>query len=176
MKPTVWLCLHSRAIQIFNYEYHNMTIPQGLPEATSRKRGYMNIKITQDIPLSRISDLLTCALEGGSNYWYMIEEKTKPIGWTYLDEMRPSRKNGYWIHEYALNEGGELLIESMEEEEDEQGGKKLYRLNLKTIKSGLQTMADKYPSNFSDFMAENEDSITGDIFLQCCLFNDVIYG
>jgi hypothetical protein len=44
------------------------------------------------------------------------------------------------------------------------------------IESGLQVMADKYPKHFADFMSEEDDCVTADVFLQCCLFGDIIYG
>ena len=49
-------------------------------------------------------------------------------------------------------------------------------LNLKKIKEGLTAMAKKEPKHFADFIAEDYDQTTGDVFLQCCLFGKVIYG
>lgn len=135
----------------------------------------MEIKVNQKIPLSRISDMLVNAFEGGSNYWYMIEKKTAPKTWDYLDEMRP-RNGKHWIQEYPLNERGEIIITSQEEESDTKGRKIGHRLNLHTIQQGLQIMADKFPKHFGDFMSEDDDADTADVFLQCCLFKDVIYS
>lgn len=44
------------------------------------------------------------------------------------------------------------------------------------LQQGLQRMARKYPRHFADFMAENDDAITGDVFLQCVVLGEVIYG
>ncbi len=49
-------------------------------------------------------------------------------------------------------------------------------LDLGTIRLGLQTMADKYPNHWHDFINDNEDATTGDVFLQCCLYGEVIFG
>ena len=44
------------------------------------------------------------------------------------------------------------------------------------VQRGLQTMAEKYPRHWGDFIRENEDAITGDVFIQCCLLGEVVYG
>jgi hypothetical protein len=49
-------------------------------------------------------------------------------------------------------------------------------LDLGTIRNGLQVMADKYPNHWHDFINDNEDATTGDVFLQCCLYGEVIFG
>ena len=52
----------------------------------------------------------------------------------------------------------------------------VHTLNLAKIKKGLTVMAKKFPEHFGDFHSGNYDMNTGDVFLQCCLFGDVIYG
>ena len=49
-------------------------------------------------------------------------------------------------------------------------------LGEKEILRGLEVMADKYPNHFGDAIAGNDDATTGDVFLQCCVFGDVLYG
>jgi hypothetical protein len=36
-------------------------------------------------------------------------------------------------------------------------------------------MAVECPRHFADFLNEKADAVTGDAFLQCCLFGEVIY-
>lgn len=69
--------------------------------------------------------------------------------------------------------GGSLVFADIYDEE--QKGKR-WTLDIKSIQSGLEIMARYYPLHFNDFMEENEDSITADIFLQCALFEKVIYS
>lgn len=59
---------------------------------------------------------------------------------------------------------------------DSEENEKLHILNLVKIKKGLTCMAKKYPKQFSDFLVGNGDMETGDVFLQCCLFNEIIYS
>lgn len=49
-------------------------------------------------------------------------------------------------------------------------------LDRDSLKEGLSLMAEKYPKHFSYFMDENEDANTGDIFLQLCVFGEVVFG
>jgi hypothetical protein len=37
-------------------------------------------------------------------------------------------------------------------------------------------MSEKFPEHWADFINENDDAITGDIFVQCCVFGDTVYG
>lgn len=128
------------------------------------------VDITIPIPKQRISDLLCCAFEGGSNYWYVIKKFNAPSVLVFHND--PSRI--YQHLDYALNDGGSLIIETGER--DKIGGKKEWTLNIKSIKRGLTVLWTKYPHHFGAFLAENEDAETGDTFLQCCLFGDIELG
>jgi hypothetical protein len=134
------------------------------------------MKITIDITPERISDLLCCALEGGSNYWYMIDEfvvptETEPAKWAFRSDT-----NTVFRHlDYPLNDGGALIFSVIDDDSDEFKEQKL-RLDLTTIQKGLELMAQQNPLQFGYFLAENEDATTGDVFLQLCLFGQEIFG
>ena len=99
----------------------------------------------------RISDLLCTALEGGSNYWASFSCNLKD----YYNFTAPE-----WT----------LVVYDFEEDEK-------YLVDYNDIKRGLQTLTTIAKGrHFKNFLDENEDAITGDCFLQCCVFNDVIYG
>jgi hypothetical protein len=118
----------------------------------------------------RAADLLCSAFEGGSNYWYMIndyvepEEVTKPWG---EDEYHP----GYIS--FPFSSGGAVLIGDLEDEEADE-----MRLDKKAIAQGKRIMEEdeQYSHHFADVLNENDDACTGDVFLQLCLFGEVIYG
>lgn len=138
----------------------------------------MNIRTTIDVDIQRIADLLCSALEGGSNYWYMIEEFNPPKDTDLImiepfshDEQHKNKELFRHLR-YPLSNGGSLIISDATASEEPASR----TLDLTTIANGLQTMADKYPKHFADFLTENDDAITGDVFLQCCLFDEVIYG
>jgi hypothetical protein len=127
------------------------------------------VTVTTTITAQRISDLLCSAFEGGSNYWYTIKEYHAPAKL----EFRSSPDVIFRHLDYPLNEGGGLTIGDIEDPENV-----FIRpvLNRESIALGLQIMADKYPKHFGDFTAENDDAETGDVFLQCCLMGEIVYG
>ena len=113
----------------------------------------------------QVMGLLCCAFEGGSNYWYY---DLAPV----VSERRINNENGglddFWHLREPLTDEGVSLKDSEEEKE--------YILNRKTIDQGIKIFMDKYPQHYSDAINERDDAWTGDAFLQCCLFGEVIYG
>ena len=108
----------------------------------------MDIEIQIKIPTDRISDLLINAINGGINYW---------------------------CSECSSNEDvSKLKSEPDTFTEDEEG--KVHTLTYEKMIAGLRLMAEKYPGHFGDFMSHNDDASTADVFIQLCLFKDVVYG
>jgi hypothetical protein len=122
-------------------------------------------KVTTNVSDERIQDLLTSAFEGGSNYWYIIKKYNYPPGQT-----RQSLGIKFPHIELPFK-GGSLLIGDIE-------GDKEYDkiLDRTAINKGLQLMAEKYPKHYADFIAEDDDAATGDVFLQLALFGEVVFG
>jgi hypothetical protein len=71
--------------------------------------------------------------------------------------------------DYPLNEGGSIGIVSTEPSSN------VFRLDLKSIRRGLEDLATKYPRHFADLVNEDTDAITANVLLQCCLFGELIY-
>lgn len=149
------------------------------------------ITVSQEIPLERVYNLLVSALEGGSNYWYMIQRVEWPKApYTFTDKIwsKEREKKPDYINqcEVPFNEGGALLIDDSQADEPEL--KKPVRLDLERITLGLKAWArdaqkpdsdetrTAHPSHWGDFIAENDDAETADVFLQYCIFEKVIYG
>lgn len=106
--------------------------------------------------------LLTAAFEGGSNYWYADVEKYCPPA-----TAQPEDSEWAWW-EWNPVYGGAIVVKTQED-----GNCALGRMDLEI---GMTIMAQKYPRHFADAVQGNEDAVTGDVFLQCCLFRDVVYG
>lgn len=109
----------------------------------------------------QLKNLLCSAFEDGSNYWIDHVEITN----------RP--KQAEYFHESPVY-GGELTIHV--EKSETLPGKEVVKLNRAALEKGLQVFHDKYPHHWADFIAENDDAITADVFVQCCVFGDAIYG
>lgn len=132
------------------------------------------VTVKKEITYGSIADLLVSAFEGGSNYWIdhvkinrgKLAEICNPWKGT------SSEKYAGKLYCAPFTAGGSLEIFDIE-----QDGKKCpHVLNLETLQKGLEIMANKYPKHFADFIAEDGDATTGDIFLQCCVLGDCLYG
>lgn len=137
--------------------------------ATTTTKPTISVTINKEIDLQSISDLLCGAFEGGSNYWYQIDEFIKPSNFANSDE----EEIEYRHLSYPINEGGALLISVPEDDDGKQ-----YRLDLQSIQKGLKLWAasEQYGHHFTNFIEENHDAETSDVFLQFCLFGDCIFG
>lgn len=136
----------------------------------------MNLKLEVEIPIERVRELLCGALEGGSNYW--CGNLNVPKASRDLDppiERGADGSHTAWpvLYIAATTEGHHITLEEIGEG-DEPPVK--HRLSLGEIRKGLLVMAAKYPKHFGDFMGENDDADTADVFLQCCLLGEVVYG
>lgn len=114
----------------------------------------------------RVSDLLSCALESGTHDWFRIVKRHSPEVFRF----RTNQDRVIPHLDYPLNDGGCLELAELE------SPTRMLRLDLEAIRHGLTVMAHAYTRHFADFINENEDAITGDVFLQCCLLGEVVYG
>lgn len=124
----------------------------------------MRLIVPLDIEDQRVIDLITSALEGGSNYWYIIDISQSRL----VDGVE-------FLVEQPMKDGI-LHIELLDPDEGPINYKTAWRLSRASAEAGLVIMATKYPAHFADFLAENDDAITGDVFLQCALFGEVVFG
>lgn len=111
--------------------------------------GKIILKVVHSINIEDIKDLLDSAGRG-AEYWSI-------------------NQLGYESEVNDLCNGGFSNVFDCETRKD-------IKLTLKKIEKGLRIMAVKYPIDFAGFIESNYDRDTGDTFLQCCLFGEVIYG
>ena len=52
----------------------------------------------------------------------------------------------------------------------------LGKLNLAALQHGLKSMHEIAPRHYDNLLKDNCDAITGDVFIQSCLFNEIVYG
>jgi hypothetical protein len=129
----------------------------------------MKIRTVVEVPEEEIASLIISAFEGGSNYWYEIKDFVEPSVVTY----RTDAEQIYKHVDYPMSPEGALVITSLEEPE-----RKPARLNLRTIQSGLVLLSQskEYAHHWRDIVKGDCDQITGDVFLQFCLYGEVLYG
>ena len=120
----------------------------------------LTVNVALLVPHERLNDLLVTAFEGGITYWCSGIERAAD---TIESKALP-------YHSDALLAGARLSLTVFDDEEAS------YPLDLHDCAAGLVTMSTKYPKHFADFLAENEDATTADVFIQCCIFGELIYG
>lgn len=140
------------------------------PLADEREKHEVAVEIAgHAITWEKIRFLLCTALEGGSNYWYVIDEFVKPeVG----DVPWPGETQSFRHLDYPVRKGGALVIRDKEQGFDGQ----IRSVDRETLVAGLKVMAKKYLRHFTDFIEEDDDATTGDVFLQCVCFGEAIYG
>lgn len=138
------------------------------------------VSFNSTVRLSRLADLLCNALEGGSNYWYTIEKFNKPESFELYctEKLNESDKQEIFKHlDYPVNPGGSIVVSDRKIVENEVGGDITSTLIDKSrLTAGLELMSKLYPRHFANFMNEDDDAETGDVFLQCCVFGKLVYG
>jgi hypothetical protein len=130
----------------------------------------MEFTLTLTIRKERIRALLDAALEGGSNSWYTIVRKQEPTVWEEVDDLPTGSPGTHWHSDYPLNPDGALIIRDKLDDEHP-----TIRLDTEALQRGLTILAEKYPLQLVQFLNEQEDADTGDLYLQCCLFGEQIY-
>jgi len=126
---------------------------------------YIEVKATVRIPNQKIIDLITTAIEGGSNYWasFKFPDNWKEKSQSYAEI--PFKGENIAVYDI---ETGELLG----------------YLNSASIKVGLQLMADRkdlkgkpVPArHFKNLATDNEDAETADVFMQLAVMGEIVYG
>lgn len=121
-------------------------------------------KVETNITAKQVADLIVGAIEGGSTYWCSEYNILKTPA-----EVVP---NGVVVYSHPEFWAGDFEIEF----KDGEDGDKSYIVTPAKVKAGIQVMADKAPQHFADWMTENDDAETSDVFLQCILFGEIVYG
>jgi hypothetical protein len=173
--------------------------------------------VSMQFDIKRVADLLTSAIEGGSNYWYKIEEFIAPPPENLKAHagLGPDGRQVFRHIDYPLCEDGALIIGDLEEDGELPEGelrpcldwaedptakdaglrcgycaacteRRTYRLDRAAIERGLALFAagksihtDKTKvvmHHFANWMNEEDDAETGDVFLQLCVFGEVKYS
>ena len=121
----------------------------------------MEIQIKQKVSGQELSHLLVGAIEGGSNYWYgdvRFDFPDRTSGEMYDDAFARCIDAGLDFNIHFDTEDG------------------IFILNTSKVVSGCMSMARENSEHWSDFINDNHDAITADVWLQHCLFNEVVYG
>lgn len=126
------------------------------------------LKRINQLGKNAVSDLISTAFEGGSNYWASVVSTQAPTKITFRSELFASDAEPHRYYDWPLNEGGSVTIDADGESEGE--------LNLQSIEKGLELLAEKYPDRFVAICDEDYDAEDADVFLQLVILNEVVFG
>jgi hypothetical protein len=125
------------------------------------------VTVTSVVTPEMIADQMCAAVEGGCGYW--CASLTPPDSYKPDERMRPWYANASFY-------SGDFVIEVIEHDEHTKGRGTMNLLTPDKMRTGLDLMANKHESHFNDMMQENGDATTADVFLQLCLFGELVYG
>jgi hypothetical protein len=113
---------------------------------------------TTKLSLNELDDLLACAFEGGSNYWYMIEKFGKPRSddGLYFITREPL------VSDSKGNEGQDEIRRTL--------------LTPHVCWAALEKMKELYPKKYDSIVNGDYDADDADIFLQLAVLREVVYG
>ena len=142
---------------------------------TTETETFAAITFQHAIPEQRVKDLM-CLRMGGWEQLLVYPQGHPPdagrrcLAYRHRAERRETTGDGTfyrWEIPFLPDAALELEVD---------GETETYTLTREKLIAGLQVMASKYPRHFADVLNENDDAGTGDVFLQCCLFGEIIFG
>ena len=128
------------------------------------------IVINTEIPRQVIEDVFVTALEGGSNYWYFLPEKSVNA----IRKAVPKSVEPYLsiaISKAIIDHGVEVGINDAEDEDEELGV-----ISMKTMPERLQKLFTESKWAFDYEIDGSGDASSSDIWLQYMAFGEIIFG
>lgn len=168
--------------------------------ATEKKDFSFKVPFEIEITEELLETMMCSAWEGGSVYWANSDFEIDVYLYSEPQPEGTIIKDGYSVNiqaekKYLKNKMAELQIKNPYINHDdipyswqvpiydfgfisfkEYDEDNTYILDQKKLIKGAKIMAQKYPRHFKNWIEETDDSITADVFLQCCLFGEIVYG
>ena len=127
------------------------------------------MKVEIEVSPQKIADMMVTAVERN--------DMTRAWCSGFHRKAGPRRKPGAGIW-YSIPEfwAGEFRVDVIEFDETGNSADRVHTLDRVAVEQGIAIMADKHPKHFADWLADDYDAITADVFLQCCVLKEVVYG
>ena len=122
------------------------------------------------------NDLIITAVEGGSNYWYFLDDEACKI----IDKYKGIKKDFHGKFPMgtfseaiitAVDAGEKLAISDVENSDEILGW-----LSKENIEKGEKIMYEKYPKFFASILGEEWDAETADVWFQLCTMGELVFG
>jgi hypothetical protein len=135
----------------------------------------ITIAVTIDVPAQRIAEIMTMAIEGNpmTRSWCAGVSLT-----SNAPDYLAGETVAAWYERPSVFESDfkfqvkEILDQRKPPNSD---NIKVHVVDLNKISTGIGILSKKYAHHFRDFIADNADVCTADVFLQCVALGDIIY-
>lgn len=133
----------------------------------------LRFDVPYEISRRRLADIMTTAIEGGFSSWLLQIQPGSPAH-------KPDCEDDHGMPWYArasfYNPGWAIKFQYDKESDLEGAGTGRATLGAAKFTRGARILVKKYPHLWREIVAEDEDAISADAFLQAAVFGDVIYG
>lgn len=127
----------------------------------------IKISITQELTPQEINDLVSCALEGGINYWCgLAEKKENPDGTWFGVALYNMDKIKYASDLIAYN--GVLILHDAESDDK-------WELTLENMIKGIQMHCEKRGITPKE-LVDDYDADDADAIVQYAVMNEITFG
>jgi hypothetical protein len=134
------------------------------------------ILLPVEIDYGKVANAIVGAIESGYSPWFSaFRASSNDLSQSLRNEIKGSGDIWYAEASYWQRGGSaDLAFDLPDGEEGEMQGQ--IEFGKAEIQRGLAIMAAKYPRHLADLLSENDDATTHDVFMQCAILEDVIYG
>ncbi len=128
----------------------------------------MKLKLKLELTYETFENIIVTALEGGSNYWYMLGDTKGIPKRNDMPNEAPSQRIAYGLWH---NKDSELPIWDLEEEDELLG-----TLTYDSVREGMQIACDNYLEEINMMIGEDYDAWTADTLFQVLVMGEVTFG
>jgi hypothetical protein len=122
-----------------------------------------------DITLEIFESIIVTALEGGSNYWYLLDTEQISSQIPNYDSKEPlSTQVSKALFE---NPNFFMKVYDIENPEDVLG-----EVNQQSIHEALELALKDYPNRFEEIISDDYDAETADVLFQLATMKDIVFG
>lgn len=130
----------------------------------------IEIKTSVIQPVQRLADLVCNCIEGGGiSSW---------LGRFVLEEGDEVPKGEIWYaYGPIYNPRLKVRVEYDDPDKGDDGDFTASKIvTFEDFRTGLRLFADNHRRHFNDWVEENDDAITADVFMQLVILGEVVYG
>ncbi len=147
------------------------------------KNSEVKIEVTKTIEGRDMKGAICTATEGGDMAsWvkaldYRLRDDLSIEDFDHGGKMQDPEDYWGWVQLVPLVKGCALVLELHETTECWDGEERdSFDLDLAALRRGAQVMSDDYPAYFHELFEDGGDAVSGDLFIQCCVFGEAVYG